>query len=674
MDYKEKYLKYKKKYIDLKNIKGGNFITFEADENKYKIDNNKTGLFNGELFIDGIAGIEIIKMLYKGKWDNIKQGYHYFGLFKNIKKSKIIKEYKIDCVGEFNKEGKNIIFSGIYSDKITNKDFSNYINKPINGYKPDNGEYRPIDELINDNLKFFKETNKKSYLKEILFYQENWYYFLPNNEKSTLLEKIINGYNAINVGKIDSNKNIEDVYNSFYDNTENTKNIYDLYISNVSNDNLFKLCSLLLNVNIVCITEIHNEGKYDNIDIIKDDLSKLEDDDFITYNYFYYYHKIYTVEKNIKTEKYFNNKTIIFYEKKNIYYNLFNNDDVIKYNLIIDLNYNKRIKNTEIIYQNFGIGNRGNTCYLNACLQFFIHCPPFLKYLNEIKNKKKLNDFYKIKDIDIIFNNGIDLENFYNNRSNIHKIQDLLKLGISEQEDSELCITRIFDVLEEIERLYDVNIEINYDNIKYPYYNIILKNINNPIKNIFKFYCTSSIFCGDKIVSESYNEFFILNLDLTKNIVINDKGDQIEQYTFELSKFFVLEKIDIAEPVKQCTFLQTTNNFKQFKLYYLSEIFIISLKRWNSVSGTKIYDKINIPLEIDLQENLHDKYIYTGSTRYKLISYIVQGGGAGGGHYWSYSYIEKENTWYKYNDSYKGKVNGTPELADAYVLMYQRIN
>ena len=87
MNYIEKYFKYKKKYIDLKNIKGGNFIKFEADKNKYIIDNNKNGLFEGEIFIDDV---KITDVIYNGKWNCEKDNYHYFGIFNDSLKKKNI--------------------------------------------------------------------------------------------------------------------------------------------------------------------------------------------------------------------------------------------------------------------------------------------------------------------------------------------------------------------------------------------------------------------------------------------------------------------------------------------------------------------------------------------------------------------------------------------------------
>ena len=677
MDYKQKYLKYKKKYIDYKNMNGGKNIIFSAKEDKYIIDNKKNGLFQGDIFIDNE---KITDKLYKGIWNCNKKKYHYFGNFINSIKNKT---YKIDCVGEFIKKNSKIIFNGIYSDKLITTDFLKYKNIPLNEYNPNEGDYHPIDVLINDNLKFFNEKNKKSYLKEILFYQEGWYCLLPNKEQFTLLENIIHGYNSISKLNIDtkitissmySHKQLPDRYNYSTTKKQYIKNIYDSYNKNNSNDDLFTLCSLLLNVNILCITEIHNKGNYENIELVLDDLSTYRDTDYSQYDYFYYDYKIYTVDEN---EKYFNNKTIIFYKKKDIYYNLFNNDDVIKYNLIMDLNYKKRIKNTEIIYNNFGIGNCGNTCYLNSCLQFFIHCPPFLKYLNERKNKKKLNDFYKINDVDIIFNNGIDLKNYYNNSSNIYKIQDFLELDKYQQGDTGECILKIYDIIEEKNITFDINdMIIKYDNIKYPHYNIILKNINNPINNIFSSYICSTIFCENTKVSESYEPLSILNLNLTKiKDIIKDKNDidiEIEKYIFDLSNFFKLEKIEKSEKYKTCEILKK-NAFKQFKLYYLSKIFIISLKRWHGISRKKISDKIDIPLEIDFKDYMHEKYSYDDDTKYKLIGYIIQSGSVSGGHYWSYSYIENKKKWNVYNDSREYEVNGTPELENAYVLMYQKI-
>ena len=91
------------------------------------------------------------------------------------------------------------------------------------------------------------------------------------------------------------------------------------------------------------------------------------------------------------------------------------------------------------------------------------------------------------------------------------------------------------------------------------------------------------------------------------------------------------------------------------------------------MSRKKISDKIDIPLEIDFKDYMHEKYSYDDDTKYKLIGYIIQSGSVSGGHYWSYSYIENKKKWNVYNDSREYEVNGTPELENAYVLMYQKI-
>ena len=707
MNYAEKYLKYKKKYIDLKNIKGGNFITFEADENKYKIDNNKTGLFNGELFIDGIG---ITKILYKGKWDNIKQGYHYFGLFKTIKKSKIIKEYEIDCVGEFNKEDKNIIFSGIYSDKITNKDFLNYINIPFNGYKPDNGEYKPINELIHDE-KYIDARGDifEPYSKKTLFYQEGWYYL--NYGQQYIFNPIINGYNVYHDEKINYIKDIKDdtlkfikflnnLYLKYKNVNEKIKKIIEKYIDNHNNleiNEWLYFVSHCLQINILII----NATEY-NVESLKK---------------FNYDHKIYS-----ESNKYFNKKTITLYCKNNNFYTIFHNDDVVIYNLITDLEYQERIKNceSEIMYKHFGIINfQGASCYLHASLQLLLHCPPFLKYLNEVKKINEKNKFYKLnRGTDIIFNNGNISKDFYNNKNNIDKIIIASKLTCGKQEDSNDFFLNIFNILIENNILYDdckINVDFTKIHLKKKYkkcYNIIYKNINNPINNIFKHYIGSYIYCGNQLNSIKYDEQIILSLELIK---------KYDKYDFDLESYFKKEELLDDNSLEECK-KKNEVTYKQIKLYYLSEIFIIQLKRFYTESKHIKYDKHthtdrkkypiykllsgkyirlekdeaidennawiwdfkkikindalnNIPKNINFENYIDIDYGYNNSTEYELIGYNVHQGSINGGHYVAYSYIKKENSWYYYNDSIcNSNISGTLELNKAYFLMYQRIS
>ena len=99
MDFRQQYLKYKKKYLKLKNITGGDNVMFIGDK-KYTVDSNKNGIFDGKILINGY---DATKIVYDGKWDvNDYDKFHYFGKF--IKKDKT--EYKIDCIGFFS--NKNI--------------------------------------------------------------------------------------------------------------------------------------------------------------------------------------------------------------------------------------------------------------------------------------------------------------------------------------------------------------------------------------------------------------------------------------------------------------------------------------------------------------------------------------------------------------------------------------
>ena len=709
MDYKEKYLKYKKKYIDLKNIKGGNFIKFEADKNNYKIDNKKNnkknGLFNGEIFIEGIG---ITKQIYNGEWKCSQQEYHYFGIFNYFITKKKSISYKIDCVGEFNKKGNNIIFSGIYSDKLINKDFSNYKNIPFNGYKPDNGNYRPIDELLEDEK--YKENDHilEPYSKKTLFYQEGWYYL--NYVEKEYINPTLNGYNACHNEKINNQKegeyeeeiflNILKLYSNYKTENERIKKAYQNVVDNdLDYIDIFYCLSHCLQINILTITvkEYNNENE----------------------KKFYYNHKIYS-----ETNKYFNKKTIILYYKKDNFYTLYHNDDVIIYNLITDLEYKERIikSESEIIYKNFGINNCGNSCYLNSCLQLLLHCPPLLKYLNEVKKTNEKNNFYNLnRKNDIVFNNGNITKEFYNNNYNIFIIINAVGLTIGKQEDSGDFFTSILNILIEQNILYEnykTNLgllKIYKKNIDQKCYNIIFKNINNPINNIFRHYICSNIYCNDEFNSTQYDEQLILSLPLIKQ---NGKYD----FNFNLELYFKKEELDEDNQQEDCK-NKNEKSYKQIKLYYLSEIFLIQLKRFsikknhvaydkNNYSGDRkndaIYKKLpngkydrlkideeidesnawvwkiekdkiteplnNIPKNIDFENYIDKDYGYNNSTEYELIGYNVHQGGANSGHYVGYSNIKKENTWYCYDDHRNYKVNETLELKDAYFLMYQRIN
>ena len=577
MNYIEKYFKYKKKYIDLKNIKGGNFIKFEADKNKYIIDNNKNGLFEGEIFIDDV---KITDVIYNGKWNCEKDNYHYFGIFNDSLKKK---EYRIDCVGEFKEDGNKIIFSGIYSDKLTNKDFEKYINIPFNNYKPNNGNYENIDKLLeNETIIESNGSTTLPYSKKTLFYQKGWYYL--NYKEKSFYNKILHGYNAahnITINNfIEENSNnalnfLNNQYLKYISLNKKIKSIIEKYENGMEVLNLEEtlyFCSHCLQINILLINV-----KEFIIDGIKN---------------FYYFSKIYS-----ETNKYFNKKTVILYFKNNELYTLFHNDDVIIYNLITDLKYQQRIKKSKIIYKNFGINNYSASCYANASLQLLLHCPPFLKYLNEVKKINEKNIFYNLdRGLDIIFNNGNIDKNFYNDKNNIYNIIDKVMLKHGQQEDSSDFYESIFNILIKENIVYDnhkldvkkdVKLDVKKDvkkdsKIDKIIYNIILKNIKNPINNIFTHYICNYIYCDNIEFSKKYEEQIILS------IALNQNPDNKYDLNFNLNSYFENGKINdyLNNDCKEIT--------KQIKLCYLSEIIIIQLKRF-------ITKKIFIPYD----ENEH---------------------------------------------------------------------
>ena len=145
-----------------------------------------------------------------------------------------------------------------------------------------------------------------------------------------------------------------------------------------------------------------------------------------------------------------------------------------------------------------------------------LHCPPFLKYLNVKKNKNKLNKFYEINDIDIIFNNGNIDKDFYNNRTNIINIVKFLNFISGSQADSGECLNNILNILYEENRIFDnfdIYKNIDSENLPKNFFNILLKNINNPIYNIFRFYfsITHNI---EGVLKESIGHAFVLQLSM----------------------------------------------------------------------------------------------------------------------------------------------------------------
>ncbi|MGE0206980.1 MAG: ubiquitin carboxyl-terminal hydrolase, partial [Candidatus Babeliales bacterium] len=209
---------------------------------------------------------------------------------------------------------------------------------------------------------------------------------------------------------------------------------------------------------------------------------------------------------------------------------------------------------------------------------------------------------------------------------------------------------------------------------------------NSPIKNFFHFLLISTINCPARTQDKGFS---VPKTDDAQNLdlpIQNNSGKNLNSLQECLQNYFAIEKIDeyiiykkgmketaanIQEKRADCT--------KQLKMSKAPEILFISLKRFDNF-GQKLHNQISIPEKLDIKNYVNTK---GQPTDYELISVIVQGGGAKGGHYWAYV-RQPNNIWYRCDDQQVLQVSindsqhkeqiegGLQSNASGYLFIYQR--
>ena len=165
MDYKSKYLKYKQKYIDLKNNKyGGEHIyikNIKKNGNWTNINKTYTGKIDGDIIIDSHIEKKIVKDgIWNGNWNPEKN--HYTGLFTDIDNN----SQQVDIIGKWQGSPNfDEVFYGICENKKPKKKPKNLEELDDIHFK-ENEKYSLNSFIALNNLKthdFFKKFKLGEY-------------------------------------------------------------------------------------------------------------------------------------------------------------------------------------------------------------------------------------------------------------------------------------------------------------------------------------------------------------------------------------------------------------------------------------------------------------------------------------------------------------------------------
>ncbi|MCP3660544.1 MAG: hypothetical protein GY830_09640 [Bacteroidetes bacterium] len=310
-----------------------------------------------------------------------------------------------------------------------------------------------------------------------------------------------------------------------------------------------------------------------------------------------------------------------------------------------------------------GIPNQSNTCYAASLFQI-ISCSypePFYLYDIDLKKKKRLLEYLEkvsyakgIKDLkDEIAENekGKDTitkcKNLINNvrqgkkSHNIREIIDsLISIGLfkgtgGRQEDSQEFLEAILKILPSNELLGEKILQFNSDEIKYLNYDKYrLLLLPFPYPNDY------NEISFDKLMKENFNE----NRSSALDKVINNLNKVIEfKINTVLNSKIIPKKLFIYLPRK------------------LPE-------------GIK--NESNVKISLDLIIKKEFTYNNDKDIKYRLLSFNVHSGGAGGGHY--YAYVKGKKDWYYISDGEEeqkiDKGDIPSKMGQGYLYCYERVD
>lgn len=307
-----------------------------------------------------------------------------------------------------------------------------------------------------------------------------------------------------------------------------------------------------------------------------------------------------------------------------------------------------------------GLGNVGNSCYLNACMQIMSHTYELNDFLNSGNYKKRINkvadsvlliEWNKLREMMWDTNCTIAPWGFVKGVQKVALLKDRELFTGNSQNDIQEYLLFIIDSFHNAIRR-EVNMEItgeivnNTDKLATTCYKMMkdmYKKDYSEILNIFYGIHVSEIASLDKGESLSLRPepFSVLSLPIpdTRNPTIFDCLDEYcKKETLDGENAWYNEDLDIHQNVS-----------RGIIFWSLPNILIIDLKRWTSY-GRKNQTKVSSQLS-DVDFSNYVKGYDSKSYIYELYGIANHSGGADGGHYTA-SIKNANGYWYEFNDTF----------------------
>lgn len=330
-----------------------------------------------------------------------------------------------------------------------------------------------------------------------------------------------------------------------------------------------------------------------------------------------------------------------------------------------------------------GLGNLGNTCFINSSIQILSHTYELNDFLNRGTYKKRLSNKYdsallvewdNLRTMMWSENCTISPGKFI---KTIQKLAQIKKIdiftGFSQNDLPEFLLFLIdcFHTSLAREVIMTINGSIQnttdkiavqcFEKIKYMY-----ANEYSEIWNMFYGIHVSQIMSleSGEVLSTSPEPYFMINLSIPKDNKTPSLIDCFDLYVegeiLDDENAWFNEKTNSKQNVK-----------KKISYWSLPNILVIDIKRFNS-QNTKNQIPVNFPLEnLDLSKYVigykKDSYVYD------LYGICNHSGNVFGGHYTSY--VKNANDkWYHFNDTNVSEITDFKQLVSpkAYCLFYRK--
>ncbi|XP_016462441.1 ubiquitin carboxyl-terminal hydrolase 20 [Nicotiana tabacum] len=308
-----------------------------------------------------------------------------------------------------------------------------------------------------------------------------------------------------------------------------------------------------------------------------------------------------------------------------------------------------------------GLANLGNTCFLNAVLQSFIHTVPLLQLLTSNDHTSPCDSYLRGFCVFYAFRELIDLSlasgggvvspwklvnNLNHFSSSFHRFQ---------QEDAHEFLQCFLDRLE------------SCCNDSGPKDRAAPSESDNIVKQAFGGRLVSKLRCCNcGHCSDTYEPLIDLSLEIK----------DVDSLPEALESFTKIEKIDDPEIKFSCEKCKEQVPIeKQLVLDKAPSVAAFHLKRFeNDGSFVEKVDKhVSFPLELDLLPYTDSNQIANEEMKYDLYAVIVHSGFSScSGHY--YSFIRSApDEWYKFDDSEVFRVQEDLVLEEeAYIMFYAK--